>query len=110
MAVGTTFTDHGRMGTFAGEVVEFAPAARVVYQERLRWFGRQVLDARISYEFRATPGGTAIHHVAESELHGVFRLDAADGEADRPGRAPQDAGRPQAIAGGGAGAGAEAAA
>ena len=74
MAVGTTFTDHGRMGTFAGEVVEFAPAVRVVYQERLRWFGRQALDGRISYEFRATPGGTDIRHVAESELHGVFRL------------------------------------
>jgi uncharacterized protein YndB with AHSA1/START domain len=74
MAVGTTFTDHGRMGTSDGEVLEYAPATRVVYRERLRWFGRQALDVRISYEFRSTPGGTAIRHVAESELHGAFRL------------------------------------
>ena len=74
MAAGTTFIDRGRMGTFAGDVVEFAPPSRVVYRERLRWLGRPVLEARIRYEFRATPGGTAVHHVAESELRGFFRI------------------------------------
>ena len=74
VAIGTTFTDRGRMGTFDGDVVELAPPSKVVYRERLRWFGRPVLEARIVYEFRATPAGTAVHHVAESELYGIFRL------------------------------------
>jgi uncharacterized protein YndB with AHSA1/START domain len=74
MAAGTIFTDRGRMGSFDGDVIEFQSPSRVVYRERLRWFGRQVMEARISYEFRDAPAGTAIHHVAESELYGIFRL------------------------------------
>ena len=72
--LGTTYLDKGRMGSFRGEVSEFDRPSRVVYTETLRWFGAPVVVARIEYKFSPDPGGTAVHHIAESELHGIFRL------------------------------------
>jgi uncharacterized protein YndB with AHSA1/START domain len=72
--LGTTYIDRGRMGAFQGEVVEFERPSRVVYREMLHWFGALVVVVRLSYEFSPVARGTALHHVAESELHGVFRL------------------------------------
>jgi uncharacterized protein YndB with AHSA1/START domain len=74
LALGTQYLDQGRMGKFRGEVVEFQEPSRVVFSEKLRWFGAPVVDTRLHYEFRAVPQGTALHHVAESDLHGLFRL------------------------------------
>jgi uncharacterized protein YndB with AHSA1/START domain len=72
--LGTTYLDQGRMGSFRGEVSDFERPSRVVYQETLRWFGALVVVVRIEYKFSPDPQGTAVHHVAESELHGIFRL------------------------------------
>jgi uncharacterized protein YndB with AHSA1/START domain len=72
--LGTTYLDQGRMGSFRGEISEFERPSRVVYKETLRWFGTPVVVGRIEYEFSPDPRGTAVHHVAESELHGIFRL------------------------------------
>jgi hypothetical protein len=62
------------MGSFRGEVSDFERPSRVVYQETLRWLGALVVVGRIEYKFSPDPQGTAVHHVAESELHGIFRL------------------------------------
>ena len=72
--MGTTYLDQGRMGSFRGEVSEFERPSRVVYEETLSWFGDPVVVARVEYTFSPDPRGTAVHHVAESELHGIFRL------------------------------------
>ncbi len=72
--LGTTYIDQGWMGSFRGEVSEFDRPSRVVYKETLRWFGAPVVVARIEYAFSRDPRGTAVHHVGESELHGIFRL------------------------------------
>jgi uncharacterized protein YndB with AHSA1/START domain len=74
IGLGTIFIDRGRMGTWAGSVVEFRRPTRVVFKESLRWFGTPVLDALICYDLSPLPEGTALHHVGESELHGVFKL------------------------------------
>jgi uncharacterized protein YndB with AHSA1/START domain len=74
IGVGTKYVDQGRMGTFRGNVVEFHRPSRVVFDERLRWFGVPVAETRLQYEFRDAPGGTAVHHVAETDLFGPFRL------------------------------------
>ena len=72
--LGTTYLDQSRMGSFGGEISEFERPSRVVFKETLRWFGAPVVAARIEYRFSPHPQGTAVHHVAESELHGIFRL------------------------------------
>jgi uncharacterized protein YndB with AHSA1/START domain len=72
--LGTTYLDQGRMGSFRGEVSEFERPSRVVFKETLHWFGALVVAARIEYDFSPDPRGTAVHHVGESELHGIFRL------------------------------------
>ncbi len=74
VGLGTTFIDQGRMGTFRGQIVEFERPSRVVFEETLRWFRSPVVEARLRYEFVPVPEGTAVHHVAESELHGIFRV------------------------------------
>jgi uncharacterized protein YndB with AHSA1/START domain len=71
---GTTYVDRGRMGSFKGEVIEYELPAHVKYHEKLRWLGLPVTDAWMTYDFERAPGGTIVHHVAESEFHGMFRL------------------------------------
>jgi uncharacterized protein YndB with AHSA1/START domain len=73
LSLGATYLDQGRMGTFRGSVVEFQRPSRVVFEERLRWFGMPMIEARLQYEFVRVPQGTALYHVGESQLHGIFR-------------------------------------
>ena len=105
MAAGTTFIDRGRMGTFAGDVVEFAPPSRVVYRERLRWLGRPALEARIRYEFRAIAGRYSRPPRRRVRAARLLPDHAADGEDDRPRGAQADARRSQESTRGGAGPG-----
>ena len=72
--LGTTYVDEGWMGRFDGRVVEYERPARVVYEETLRWFGRTMFVARLTYTFSPTPNGTLVHHTGESELYGIFRV------------------------------------
>jgi uncharacterized protein YndB with AHSA1/START domain len=72
--LGTTYLDAGRMGVFRGEVVTFEKPSRVVFKETRLWFGSTSVDVRLLYEFRPLSGGTAVHHTAESELHGMMRM------------------------------------
>lgn len=44
------------------------------YARAFCWFGASAVEARIQHEFRSSPEGTVLHHVAESELHGLYRL------------------------------------
>jgi hypothetical protein len=46
----------------------------VVYRETLRWFGALAADVTLSYELSPVVRGTALRHVAETNLHGMFRL------------------------------------
>ena len=48
MGEGTEFLDEGRMGTFHGDVAEFRKPSRVVFDERLRWFGAPAVEAHSS--------------------------------------------------------------
>jgi uncharacterized protein YndB with AHSA1/START domain len=72
--LGTTYSDEGWMGTFDGKVIEYERPARVVYEETLRWLGRTVFVARLTYTFSPTQNGTLVHHAGESKLYGVFGL------------------------------------
>ena len=45
------------MGHFDGKVIEYERPARVVYEETLRWFGRTMFVARLTYTFSPTPNG-----------------------------------------------------
>ncbi len=69
-AVGAQYADSTRMGTFRGEVAELDPPSRVEFRETLRWPGGARADARMEYVLEANHGGTAVHHVAQTELTG----------------------------------------
>jgi uncharacterized protein YndB with AHSA1/START domain len=71
---GTTYVDATRMGTFRGEVTDFAPSSRLGFRETLRWFGSDLMEARPTYTLEEDAGTTTLHHVAEGELFGVMRL------------------------------------
>jgi uncharacterized protein YndB with AHSA1/START domain len=71
---GTTYYDQGRMGTFQGEVSDFERPTKVAYRETLRWLGMRVMEARAVYQLKAIDGGTMVHHVAEGQLYGIFKL------------------------------------
>ena len=71
---GTSYFDATRMGTFHGEVTDFEPPSRIGFQETLRWFGSEVMEARPEYVLEADQGKTILIHVAEGELFGWMRL------------------------------------
>jgi uncharacterized protein YndB with AHSA1/START domain len=109
--LGTTYVDRGRMGAFRGEVVEFERPSRVLYQEILRRRGRPMVEARMTYAFSPSGRGTLVHHVGESELHGIYRLmgPLAGVVARRERRRTVNALKAAVEASGGAGAAARAA-
>jgi uncharacterized protein YndB with AHSA1/START domain len=74
VAMGTTYYDKGRMGTFRGEVVEFQVPTKVVFRETVRWLGLPVMEARPAYELVSTDTGTEVHHTAEGQLFGPFKV------------------------------------
>ncbi len=71
---GTTYFDATRMGTFEGEVTEFAPASHLAFRETLRWFGSPMTEARPEYILDGDDDETIVHHVATGELFGLMRL------------------------------------
>ena len=74
VGVGTTYYDKGWMGTFVGEVVEFQAPTRVAFNEKLRWLGVTVMEAKPAYELISTQTGTRVHHRAEGRLFGIFNV------------------------------------
>ena len=62
------------MGTFHGEVTDYAPPARIGFRETLHLFGSDLMEARPGYILEADGDKTIVHHVAEGELFGVMRL------------------------------------
>jgi uncharacterized protein YndB with AHSA1/START domain len=71
---GTAYFDASRMGTFRGEVTEFQPPSRIAFRETLRWFARDLMEARPEYFLEADHEKTIVKHVAEGELFGPMRL------------------------------------
>ena len=71
---GTTYVDATWMGTFEGEVTEFAPPSRLAFRETLNWFGSGRTQARPEYLLEADGDATVVHHVAVGELFGWMRV------------------------------------
>lgn len=71
---GTAYFDATRMGTFEGEVTEFASPSRIAFRETLRWFGSQMMQARPEYSLDGDEDATVVHHVAVGELFGWTRI------------------------------------
>ncbi len=71
---GTTYLDSTWMGTFDGEVTEFAPPTRIAFRETLKWFGAAITQARPEYSLKGDETATVVHHVAVGELYGWMRF------------------------------------
>lgn len=71
---GTSYFDASRMGTFRGEVTDFQPPSRIAFRETLRWFGSDLMEARLEYFLESDERRTIVHHIAEGELFGPMRF------------------------------------
>jgi uncharacterized protein YndB with AHSA1/START domain len=74
IGLGTAYFDATRMGTFRGEVTDYARPGRIGFRETLRLFGARLMEARPTYVLEADRDKTIVHHVAEGELFGLTRL------------------------------------
>jgi uncharacterized protein YndB with AHSA1/START domain len=74
LGAGTAYFDATRMGTFRGEVTDYQPPSRIGFRETLRWFGSDLMEARLGYLLEADRDRTIVHHVAEGDLFGLMRL------------------------------------
>lgn len=72
--LGTRYRDNTTMGTFQGEIIEFQRPTRVVFRHRLHWLGLPVMETRPGYTLESADGVTRVHHTAEGELFGLFKL------------------------------------
>jgi len=71
---GTTFLDTIKRGVARGEVVEYQKPTRVAFRQTVHLLGMRVLESRPRYELSESNGKTHVHHVAEGNGIGVFRL------------------------------------
>lgn len=71
---GTGFYDQTRLGRLDGVVTDFAPPTKVAFCQTLRWKGTRVFESRPSYVLEPVDGTTAVHHHAEGELYGPFKV------------------------------------
>lgn len=71
---GTQFYDQASFGRLQGEVTELTPPTRIAFRQVLRRNGTPIFESRPGYELKAVGNRTAIRHVAEAELHGLYKL------------------------------------
>ena len=64
---GTTYYDKTRMGTFQGEIVEYRKPLKVVFLQKLYWFGRVVMISKPAYSLREMNGKTRLYHLGQAE-------------------------------------------
>jgi uncharacterized protein YndB with AHSA1/START domain len=74
VGIGTTFIDRTKIGIYRGEVTGFQRPAKVSFRMRLRWLGIDVMESRPEYNLEPVEDGTRVHHYAEGELYGLFKL------------------------------------
>jgi uncharacterized protein YndB with AHSA1/START domain len=72
--VGTKFVDTIRHGRAAGEIVELDRPKSVKFRQTIRFFGIPVLESRPEYTLESHESGTELHHHAEGNAYGFFRL------------------------------------
>lgn len=70
----TTFIDKTRYGIYHGVIDEFERPAKVTFRMRLRWFSLNVMESRPGYSLQEVEGETHLHHHAEGELFGIFKI------------------------------------
>lgn len=73
---GTRYVDETILGRFMGQIDEHERPTRVSFHQVLSRRGRPVFISRPAYTLERTSGGTAtlVHHRAEGELRGAYRL------------------------------------
>jgi uncharacterized protein YndB with AHSA1/START domain len=70
----TSYWDSSRIGPWRGNIVVFERPTRIAFRQTLRWFGKDVMEARPTYLLESEHGTTTVRHVAEGELFGMFRV------------------------------------
>jgi uncharacterized protein YndB with AHSA1/START domain len=69
-----SYRDASRIGLWRGHIAACDRPNRIVFHQRLRWFGKDVMEARPTYRLEPDHDATSVLHTAEGELLGVFRV------------------------------------
>lgn len=70
----TTFSDRTRIGRVEGEISEFRRPEKVRFRQTIYWLGIPAGESRPGYELESRNGKTIVHHKAEGNFLGFFRL------------------------------------
>lgn len=68
-----SYRDSSRLGLWHGRIAVFDHPTTIGFRQSLRWFGKDVMEARPTYVLEPDRGATRVLHVAEGELFGMFR-------------------------------------
>lgn len=71
---GTKFSDRVKLGKAIGEITEFKRPTKVNFRQSVYFLGIKALDSRPAYALEPQDGSTKVHHVAEGNLYGLFKL------------------------------------
>jgi uncharacterized protein YndB with AHSA1/START domain len=72
--VGTEFYDRSSLGELRGEVTEFEQPRRLGFRQVLHRNDSPIFESRPSYVLEQTGEGTAVHHHAEAEFRGIYKV------------------------------------
>jgi uncharacterized protein YndB with AHSA1/START domain len=71
---GTTFTDKIRQGRSIGEISEISRPKMIKFRQTVYFKGMPLMESRPGYILESDNGMTRLHHVAEGELYGIFKI------------------------------------
>jgi uncharacterized protein YndB with AHSA1/START domain len=72
--VDVAYAEHTPLGTFAGRIVEFDPPRAIAFATPMVLLGRRVFESRPRYVLEHTGAATVVHHFAEGEFLGSWRV------------------------------------
>jgi len=72
--IGTTFIDRTKIGSYHGVITTFERPLQVGFRMTLKWLGMDVMVSRPEYQLEPDGDKTKVHHLAEGELYGIFKI------------------------------------
>lgn len=71
---GTRFSDKVKGGKAIGEITKFERPGKVNFRQSVYFLGIKALESRPAYTLESNNGSTKVHHIAEGNLYGLFKL------------------------------------
>jgi hypothetical protein len=74
IGLGTKFRDTIRHGYAVGEITKYKEPTTIEFQQIVHIMGFRIMESRPGYTLEAHKNDTIVHHYAEGNLFGLFKI------------------------------------